>query len=158
MANIVLFEGMLLSQIKQRTFETTLNLDWQFSGDLLFYWLTSLKILRCWFHQRSKPTHTVFSLHRHCPSLSLILSLSVSLSPLLAVFPSMFYLSPLHLNTWLIWCLIMIDRNKLIWTTVLFHLWIAYNIPVRVCHWSDKWTTQQLCTVKLLKLLISYVL
>jgi hypothetical protein len=36
MANIVLFEIMLLSQIKRRMFETTLNSD-QFSWDLLFY-------------------------------------------------------------------------------------------------------------------------
>jgi hypothetical protein len=44
----------------------------------------------------------------------LFLSFCVSLSVIFALFPGMFYLSPFRLNTRLISCLIIIDRNKLI--------------------------------------------
>ncbi len=42
----------------------------------------------------------------------------------------MFYLSSIRLNTQMIWCWVIIDRNKLIEVTTLFHLGIAYNIMI----------------------------
>jgi hypothetical protein len=44
----------------------------------------------------------------------LILSFSVSLFLLFAVFPGMFYLSPFGIKTLLTWYLVIIDCNKLI--------------------------------------------
>jgi len=98
----------------------------------------SKKILRCWFqHQRSflpKPYPTFLQL------LTLLLICSLcSLSLPLALPPDTFYLSPFRLNTWLIWCLIIFDCNKLIEVTTLFHLWIAYNKVYCTCWGCRFW-------------------
>ena len=80
---------------------------------------------QCHFSLSSNPLSVCLSV---CLSLSLlILSLSVSPSLLSAAFPRIFYLPPFCLNTWLIQCLIIIDLNKLIWTTMLLHLEVAHN-------------------------------
>ncbi len=90
--------------------------------------------------QWSKSTNAIFS-NNPChflspPPLSLSLpkplSLSVSLSSLYALFLIMFYLFPFLLNTQMIWCLIIIHRNKLTWTTTLFHLELTHNINYRI--------------------------
>jgi hypothetical protein len=138
-ADIVLFEIMLLSQIGRGMLETTLiSID---NPTLLFYWLKSLKILRCQLNKlqgvdldympSSQMTRTIFSLHRFSlplyPNLSLSVSLSVCLSLLSALFPVMFYLPWFPLNTRQFEFCIIIDLNKLIWTTSLFHFEVAHN-------------------------------
>ncbi len=133
MVNIV-FKRMLLSQIYWGMF---VNIDWQFSWDLFYIDWRLQKYpgvdLDQWSNQptpSSQMTHAIFLLHRCCLSLSPNLFLSVSLSPFFALFLIMFYLSWFPLNTRPIGCLIIIDRNKLIWTTTLFHLEVAHNKSV----------------------------
>ncbi len=104
------------------------NLDWQFYWDLMFYFIdvsrnTQVLILT---NGQNQPT-PLLSFNQRPFSLSLILSLSVSLSPLFALFPVMFYQSLFCLNTRRIWCPVIIDCNKLIWVTMLFHLRIAHK-------------------------------
>ncbi len=89
----------------------------------------------------SQMTNAVFSLCCHCLSPSPIISLSVSLSLWYALFPVMFNLSWFLLNTRQIECLIIIDRNKLIWITMLFHLGVARNtanIDFLLKSWNNK--------------------
>ncbi len=97
--DLVLIEQMLWSQISRGMQNTTQKFDWQIIRLLLL--LINSKVLsiskQCWFRQ-SKSTHAVFSCR--CvtlslfPNLSLSVSLSlislVSLSLLLALFPSWF--------------------------------------------------------------------
>jgi len=78
--SIVLFERIIWSQITWRMSKPPKSPLTDFSH-LLFYLFTSLKILRCWFHQRSFLTMP-FSRFTNATSLSpLICSLCFSLSP-----------------------------------------------------------------------------
>ncbi len=99
----MLCERMARSHNSWRNLRNHPNLDWQ---------LLRLIVLCDWRLRKfssvdNKPmvkiTHTPF-LSTNAASLSLILSLSVSPSPLSAWFPDMFYLSQFHLNTWMIQC------------------------------------------------------
>ena len=118
----VSFERMLLRQISWRILLHP-NLDWQFicSIDSVSKNTQVLISLAAIFNQRhfhSKPTLLL--------SLSPQICCSLFLSPS-AYFPIMFYLSTFQINTWHIWCLIIIDRNKLIEQTMSFHLGIAHS-------------------------------
>ncbi len=116
---------MLLRQISWKIILHP-NLDWLFICSIdsvsknTQILISLMAILNpCHFH--SQPTllppllsHVALSV---CLSLSLSVCLSVSL--LFANFPGRFYLSPFHINTQQIWCLIIIDHNKLIEETTI---------------------------------------
>jgi hypothetical protein len=81
----VLFERMLLSQIKQRMLSATPNRDWQLSFDCSNYWRLQEILRWCWFRIMVKINPRCFLLLLCCSpslpkSLSLCLTLSVSLS------------------------------------------------------------------------------
>ncbi len=123
--SIVLFERMLLRQISRRILLHP-NLDWQFvcsidSVSKNTWVLISLMAIFNPHHFHSQPT-LLLSLIKF-----IALSLSLSFSLQFVYFLGMFYLSTFHINTRQIWCLIIIDPNKLIGQTTLFHLGIAYN-------------------------------
>jgi hypothetical protein len=84
--------------------------------------IMSLKMLRCWLLWQPFLTHAISILNQRCFYLSSdsLFSVSVSLS-CLPISPAG-YLSPFHINTQQIWCLTIIDHNKLIEATMLFHL------------------------------------
>ncbi len=65
------------------------NPVWQFCWYLLFYWLTSPKILWCWFRPTVKSTNDIFSYYpcRFLPPLPLSLSLPNPLSLCLSFSP-----------------------------------------------------------------------
>ncbi len=128
-----------LEPMLAKDFPSHPNPDWQFYWDLLFNWLTSPKIPRCWFRPMVKSTNATSSDY---PSgfLSTALvylslpnppSLCLSFSPFCSI-PSMFYLLWFPLNTQLIWWPLIIDCNKLISNTLLFHFEVAHNIT----HWA----------------------
>jgi len=139
MVYIVLFKGMLLSQIKWGMLETTLILIDSLTPIVLLIDVSkntqvlTKQIPMGWFRPMVNPCHllkwlTPFSLSAVAVSPSpLNPFLLVSLSLLSALLLDMFYLFWFLLNTRQIKCLIIIDLNKLIWTTMLLHLEVAHN-------------------------------
>ncbi len=105
-------------------FETTQNLYWQFWYLLSMYRNSQVSIppmVKIDPHHFVSPPTLLLSL-----LLSVLLpSLSLSYLPYLPVW--FIYLSSIHIKTWRIWCMIIIDLIKLIEVTILFHLGIAYN-------------------------------
>jgi hypothetical protein len=131
----MLCEQMSRSQIRWGISEPHKS-RWTVFWYLLFFWFASLKILRCWFYQRSNQP-TPFLLSTNATFFSpIIRSLSVSCSPLLVLSSSMFHRSAFHINIWQIWCWDIIDCNKLTELTMSFHLGIAHNINLKVDFFS----------------------
>jgi len=92
--SIVLFERMLRSQISWIISETT-QISKSWLTVYLFYWCLSLRILRCWFHQRSF-LPTPFPSSTNATSLSpLIHYLSLSLPP---ICPLPQYVLPVYIS------------------------------------------------------------
>ncbi len=92
--NIVLFERILRSQISWIISETT-QISQSWLTVYLFYWCLSLRILRCWFHQRSF-LPTLFPFSTNATSLSpLICFLSLSLPP---ICPLSQYVLPVYIS------------------------------------------------------------
>ncbi len=110
------------------------NPDWQFYWDLWFYWLTSPKIPRCWFRPMVKSTNAIFSNYPRCflppPLLSLspqsTLSLCLSFSPFCSI-PHHVLPAAISLKYSADLMTFIIDRNKLISNTPLFHIEAAHN-------------------------------
>jgi hypothetical protein len=125
--DLVLFEQIMLSQIKWGMLNATPNLDWQLSlhcSNWLALSRNSHVSLRFAgvvdLDQQSKSTHVIFS--HCCVALHFSPNLSVSLSLFLAFLPVMIYLSLSHIKTSWFACLIIIDCNELSEDTPLFHL------------------------------------
>ncbi len=123
--SIVLFEIMLLCQISRIISETTRIFKSCMTVYFIYLFL-SLKILRCWFHQRSF-LPTPFPLSTNTTSLSpLICSLCFSLPP---ICPLPRYILPVCISH-KYWANLMFDYHwiNLIEPKRLSYLGIAHNM------------------------------
>jgi hypothetical protein len=121
----ILYGWMSRSQIRQGISEppkSWLTVFWY----LLFYWICISKNTHMSISPMAISTNTISPFHQCYFSLPSN-PFSASLSLLFAVSLRMFYLSSFHINTWQIWCCIIIGHNKLMKLTTLFHLGIVHN-------------------------------